>query len=203
MRPEVIERIITEVTERIWERLHLQATSVNFLFLGKKPANVSTKMLEAFLATEKSEPIVIACGFSWTSLMRCSQMMPQTEEEQQLMQALLEGKRVHIIKENKSYFLPKFKPNYSVREKIKEMENSLQSYGVNFIHLSALLQLDAKIDSELIIKDGQRYVTEKQLQKMKLQQNTTLVLPYNCRLTDMARAFINAKAIKVKYDERK
>ncbi|HCM89694.1 MULTISPECIES: hypothetical protein [Vagococcus] len=192
------EELVQIVTQKVLEALGkesgiYQDTSNRLGVYGEKTADLAQFFKDTDYSGDKldgSSQGVVVSQLSLESLMRISEMLPSTEGEKHIFEALMTKKKVYVLNSGKEYTSLMKKSPYSAKAHVLKAENQWEKYGAEFINVKANVSKN---------KTTSRVWTKELLQKEMNQGITEWTVTESTIVTPLAKDFIREKQLKLNY----
>lgn len=203
---ENIDKLIELITEKLLVRLKEQSIKKQFFLLGE----LENALSQNYMRTDslKEADIVIIGTQQLYPLLRLASLSPANSVEEELIGALLSGKKVYASDQN--FQLQSYK-QYSKMILYKELlqrKDILEKYGVTFYKdgsLEKLLVENIFLNEFNVMGSKQKYssskkrtlITESKLRELNLVDGSTFKIEKEMLVTALARDYLNRHKISI------
>lgn len=192
------EELVQIVTKKVLEALGqesgiYQDTSNKLGVSGEKTADLEYFFKDTGYSAGKlddSSQGVVISQLSLESLMRIANMLPETQDEKIILEALLEKKKVYVLNNGKEYQKLIKKSLYGVKEQVQKAENQWSKFGAEFVTVKS---------SDTPTQNNKKVITQESLQKELNQGITEWTVAESTIVTPLAKDFIREKQLKFNY----
>lgn len=193
------DKLVQMVTDRVLEVLEesevqsIKEETKRIGVLGKKSPELNIFLEERGFKNEKVSTFnkaIVVTELSLERLVKISNMLPSSQEENFLLEALLNRRPVYILHSAKEYSELLDKCTYGSKQYIQSCENQWEKYGAVF--MDSLIQNDN-------LRDMPRVITKEYLQKELQSGNKDLIINQLSIITPLAKDFIREANLNISY----
>lgn len=204
---ENIDKLVQLITEKLMERLKDQSEDERCFFLGELDCSNSVDFVRTNLVEEAD--VVIIGNHQLHSLLRLASLTPSNSIEEQIIEALLSGKRVYASDQNfKLQHCMQSSKSVLYKELIRKKE-ILEKYGIAFYQDRDLVNVlsDKKPSGFNLSSSKQEHhifnkrtlITESKLRELELADGDTFKIEKGMIVTALAKDYLNRRNINIIY----
>ncbi|HEP1815119.1 TPA: ethanolamine utilization protein [Streptococcus suis] len=201
-----LEFLVQEITNRLLDRLNSSSHQISLYLIGDKSVggflDGEYRIVEGIDEAEH----IIANGLSLDSLLRISQLCPNSSEEMEVVTSLLAGRKVLVSKESFAIDCYKQSAKNLLFQELLQRKLKLEQYGVQFYSqkdLPALLKQEhIEVQSihqtpEKNVSKKVKLITESRLRALELEDDGVFHVEKGTIITALARDYLNRRRITI------
>lgn len=213
------QKLIEEIVNELYKRLQ-QETKVNLH--KKKVVLIGNHLEQSYKSIEEMYEVlpysrdirdfdsVIICEMNISRLSRLALGCSEGAEEEFILKALLEGKKIYMLEESIEYRKYKRTSYKALYNLYSDYEDKLKHYGIKTIyHIADILLKEDQINRALVIESEinnskkidfthKKLLLETDLMRTAISGLSTIVVNKKCIVTPLAEDFIRTHKLKIK-----
>lgn len=200
-----LEQMVQLVTDRLMEKLHA-SNQPSFAIIGKAHKTLEDDYLEKGYQQVAANglmtaDILIVAELSLFSLSRLSQLLPQTKDEEAILNHMMQKKVVYVLEEGLALNQQRDCLHKPILAEFDKAMATLQKWGVKLIKANENLQKPLKGGQIANVKAKKELVTVTKLQAQALSKGDHFYIKPNMIVTALAKDYLKDKGIIVEMGE--
>lgn len=218
------EQIIDEVVRELYKRLTAKVVKPCAYVIGPVELPFVEELKEHYdVITKRNEVLemdfIVITNLTVSMLAHIAQGCCQTSSEEEILEALLEGKPVYVLEEGIVYRNYRQSAHKALYTMFMEFEEKIERFGIQKVkRVSEILARKDSVSSKGIMKEiehakevedtkevqytkevqfGRRLLLEKDLKELGVNCSMALRIPKNCIITPMAQDYIREHQINI------